>query len=253
MLPGASATLILINGRPLLLGHRGARRTAPENTLAAFDLALTHGCDGFEFDVRSTADQRAILCHDPTLAGLTVAQVEYSAILGKCPLNSSGGTTDCEIIPCLEDVIARYAGRAYLDIELKVAGLEEKVVALVRALAAHTYVVSSFAPEVLHTVYSLQPSISLGLICDRQVMLDLWPEAPCAIVIAERTLVSQPLIDAIHAGGKKVFVWTVNQKEEMLRLARAGVDAIISDDTELLGRTFPHVRTGRTGQGPSAG
>jgi len=253
MLPGASATLILINSRPLLLGHRGARRTAPENTLAAFDLALTHGCDGFEFDVRSTADQRAILCHDPTLAGLTVAEAGYSAIQEKCRLNFSGGKTGCETMPCLEDVIARYAGRAYLDIELKVAGLEEKVVALVRALAAHTYVVSSFAPEVLHTVYSLQPSISLGLICDRQAMLDLWPEAPCAIVIAERTLVSQPLIDAIHAGGKKVFVWTVNQKEEMLRLARAGVDAIISDDTELLGRTFPHVRTGRTGQGPSAG
>ena len=243
----------MINSRPLLLGHRGARRTAPENTLAAFDLALAHGCDGFEFDVRSTADQQAILCHDPALADLTVAETGYSAILEKCRSNSfAGGKTDCEIIPCLEDVIARYAGRAYFDIELKVSGLEEKVAALVRALAAHTYVVSSFAPEVLQIVHSLQPSISLGLICDQRPMLELWQEIPCTVVIPERTLVSQPLIDAIHCGGKKVFVWTVNQKEEMLCLTKAGVDAIISDDTELLGRTFPHVRPGGTDQGPSA-
>ena len=253
MPPDASATSILINSRPLLLGHRGARRTAPENTLAAFDLALTHRCDGFEFDVRSTADQRTVLCHDPTFAGLTVAEAGYSAILEKCRLNSSGGKTDCEVMPCLEDVIGRYAGRAYLDIELKVSGLEEKVVGLVRALAAHTYVVSSFAPEVLQVIHSLEPSISLGLICDRQPMLELWQEIPCAVVIPERSLVLQSLIDAIHAGGKKVFVWTVNQEEEMLRLAKAGVDAIISDDTELLGRTFAHVRLGRTGQWPSAG
>jgi len=243
----------LINSRPLLLGHRGARRTAPENTLAAFDLALAHGCNGFEFDVRSTADQRAILCHDPTLAGFTVAEAEYSAILEKCRSNFSGdGKADCEIIPCLEDVIARYAGRAYLDIELKVPGLEEKVVALVRALAADTYVVSSFAPEVLKAIHSLEPSISLGLICDRQPMLDLWQEISYAVVIPERTLVSQPLMDAIRSAGKKAFVWTVNQEEEMRRLAKAGVDAIISDDTELLGRAFSHVRQGRTDEGSPA-
>jgi hypothetical protein len=49
-----------IDRHPLLLGHRGARRAAPENTLAAFDLALQHGCDGFEFDVRRTLDGRSL-------------------------------------------------------------------------------------------------------------------------------------------------------------------------------------------------
>ena len=52
---------------PLLLGHRGAcaSKSVPENTPASFDLALTHGCDGFEFDVRLTADKQAVVCHDP--------------------------------------------------------------------------------------------------------------------------------------------------------------------------------------------
>ncbi len=59
--------------RPLLLGHRGARRAAPENTLEAFDLALAHGCDGFEFDVRMTRDGRCVICHDPRLRGREIA------------------------------------------------------------------------------------------------------------------------------------------------------------------------------------
>ena len=54
--------------RPLLLGHRGARRVAPENTFFAFDKALRAGCDGFEFDVRLSSDGRGVVCHDPISA-----------------------------------------------------------------------------------------------------------------------------------------------------------------------------------------
>ncbi len=56
----------------LLLGHRGARKYAPENTFAAFDLALTHGADGFEFDVRRTRDGANVIGHDPRLNRLIV-------------------------------------------------------------------------------------------------------------------------------------------------------------------------------------
>ena len=63
---------------PLLLGHRGARASAgiPENTLASFDLALQHGCDGFEFDVRLTACGTAVVCHDAKVGGITVARAQ---------------------------------------------------------------------------------------------------------------------------------------------------------------------------------
>jgi glycerophosphoryl diester phosphodiesterase len=98
--------------RPLLLGHRGARafKPLPENTLASFDRALADGCDGFEFDVRLTADNVAVVCHDPKtedaeIASATVAQLSN--------------------LPRLEDVLARYKNSAFLDIELKVQGLEE--------------------------------------------------------------------------------------------------------------------------------
>lgn len=227
----------MINSRPLLLGHRGARRSAPENTFTAFDLALAHGCDGFEFDVRCTSDRYAIVCHDPEVAGLPVENTLYSTILQKRAHAAAQGN-DSNILPCLEDVTSRYGGRAFLDIELKVAGLEEKVAAAIAPLAANTCVVSSFLPAALQRMHSLQPSAPLGFICDQEQMLVHWQQLPCAVVIAEHKLVTQSLVDAIHGAKKKVFVWTVNFEAEMLLFARAGIDGIISDDTELLGRVF---------------
>jgi glycerophosphoryl diester phosphodiesterase len=212
--------------RPLLLGHRGARRYAPENSLSAFHLTLEHGCDGFEFDVRLTADRRAVICHDPKLAGIDIARYTYTEINPK-----SGGP------PCLEHVLARFASRAFLDIELKVAGLEDAVFGgLQESPAGRGYVVSSFFPEVVKTL--AERGLVAGFICDTQRELARWTGLPGEYVIPHYKLVSRQLVEEIHAGGRKVFVWTVNDQRQMRRLAEWGVEAIISDDTVLLVRTL---------------
>src|SRR5262249_46597695 len=96
---------------PLLLGHRGAgvSSSVPENTIASFDHCLEQGCNGFEFDVRRTSCGCAIVTHDAKLKGLEVATTPAEQLTG---------------VVHLEDVLKRYAGRAFLDIELKVSGLE---------------------------------------------------------------------------------------------------------------------------------
>ena len=212
--------------RPLLLGHRGARRYAPENTLAAFDLTLEHGCDGFEFDVRLTADGRAIICHDPKLAGMDVARNTYTQIYPR----ASGP-------PCLEHVLARFASRAFLDIELKVADLEKAVFnCLQESPARRGYVVSSFNPDVV--IATAARRLVTGFICDTQRELARWTGLPGEYVIPHYKLVDRQLVEEIHAGGRKVLVWTVNDEPQMRRLAEWGVEGIISDDTALLARTF---------------
>ena len=212
--------------RPLLLGHRGARRYASENSFPAFDLALEHGCDGFEFDVRLTADGRGIICHDPRLAGIDVARHTYTQIYPH-----AGGP------PCLEHVLARFVSRAFLDIELKVAGLEDTVVACLQEIPAQRgYVVSSFFPDVVRAVSAR--GLIAGFICDTQRELARWTSLPGQHVIPHYKLVNRQLVDEVHAGGRKVFVWTVNDERQMRRLAEWGVDAIISDDTALLVRTL---------------
>jgi len=211
---------------PLLLGHRGARASASvrENTLASFDLALEHGCGGFEFDVRLTSCGRALICHDPKVEGITVSKATCKQLLN---------------LPCLEDVLQHYCQRAFLDIELKVPGLESKVLmALQEHVPERGCVVSSFLPEVVSDLRARSAPVPLGFICDRREHLARWRELPVDYVIPHYTLISEQLVREVHEAGKKLFAWTVNDKASMLRLAGWGVDAIVSDKTELLVQTL---------------
>ncbi|MGB2838149.1 MAG: glycerophosphodiester phosphodiesterase, partial [Candidatus Sulfotelmatobacter sp.] len=196
--------------RPLLLGHRGARaeKSVPENTLASFDLALAQGCDGFEFDVRLTADGHAVVCHDAIAHGLKIAE-------------SPAEKLD---LPQLCDVLARYHSTAFLDIELKVPGLEAIATGLLRTLpSARGFVISSFLPEVLRAIHELDATIPLGLICETQAELSLWQRLPVQYVIPHHKLVRKMLIDEIKAVGKKILVWTVNATVDMKRFSKWGV------------------------------
>jgi glycerophosphoryl diester phosphodiesterase len=206
--------------RPLLLGHRGARssRSILENTLASFALCLEHGCDGFEFDVRRSADGEAVVCHDATHEGMKIAQTTAKKLA----------------LPTLTEVLEHFSSRAFLDIELKVAGLESQTIA---ALQKHPpkkgYVVSSFLAEVLSATHALDAGIPVGSLCEKRKHLRRWRELPQTWVIPNIDLVDPALIEQLHAAGKKVMVWTVNRANEMRRLAGRGVDAIITDETEV--------------------
>jgi glycerophosphoryl diester phosphodiesterase len=210
---------------PLLLGHRGARasRYIPENTLDSFELCLQHGCDGFEFDVRLSRDGDAVVCHDPTVGRIKIAEVDATTLS----------------LPRLELVLEQFAHRAFLDIELKVTGLERQTLA---ALAKHPpqkgYVVSSFLPESLTAIRHLDSSIPLGQLCDTRAQLRAWRDIPSEWVIPRCDLASQELLQQIHAGGRQAMVWTVNRAANMVEFANWDVDAIISDQTELLVRSL---------------
>jgi glycerophosphoryl diester phosphodiesterase len=210
---------------PLLLGHRGARasRQIPENTLASFELCLQQGCDGFEFDVRLSADGQAVICHDATIGGMEIENTSSKRL----PL------------PTLEDVLRQFAHRAFLDIELKVAGLEPQTLAELRQRPPQKgYVVSSFLPEVLTAIHDLDPAIPPGFLCETRDQLRGWREMPAEWVIPQFGLADGELVKLVHAVGKRIMVWTVNRVERMREFADWGVDAIIADETELLVRSL---------------
>jgi glycerophosphoryl diester phosphodiesterase len=211
--------------RPLLLGHRGARalKSILENTPASFDQALADGCDGFEFDVRLTADEEAVVCHDPKVLGFEISRTPAKLV---------------PQLPRLRDVLQRYRD-SFLDIELKVKGTERIMLDLfLRHKPRHAFVVSSFIPGVLKAVRAEDKTIPLGLICESKAQLKFWTDLSIEYVIANQELVETELVRKVKGAGKKVIVWTVNAPEEMKRFAEAGVDGIISDDTSLLCQTL---------------
>jgi len=211
--------------RPLLLGHRGARAVTsiPENTIASFDRALADGCDGFEFDVRLTADDEALICHDPKTAGTEISRAT---------------TKQLSQLPRLRDILQRYRD-SFLDIELKVKGLERITMDLFfRHKPRRGFVVSSFVPGVLKSLHTEDATIPLGVICEFKNQLRLWNELPVQYVIVYQALADAELVRKVKGAGKKIMVWTVNDAADMRRFAEYGVDGIISDDTSLLCQTL---------------
>lgn len=212
--------------RPLLLGHRGSRcsRSVPENTFAAFDLALEHGCDGFEFDVRLTCDGFGVVSHGPKFGGIAISGQAVSRLRG---------------LPRLEAVLERYSTCAFLDIELKESGIEPQ---LLQLLARHPpkkgFVISSFLPGVLLKFRRLDPCVPLALICGNRLQLRGWRELPIETVIAHQSLATRRFLSAVHDAGKTFWVWTVNRSSAMIRLTDWRVDGLISDSTDVLAQTL---------------
>lgn len=215
---------------PLLLGHRGARanKSIPENTLASFDQAIADGCDGFEFDVRMTADREAVVCHDAktkTKTGL----VEIAAAKGSVLVD----------LPRLDQVLKRYSRSVFLDIELKVTGLEKQVCELLRRYRPRRgFVVSSFLPNALCDLRSQDQQLPLGVICETRAQLERWRELPVDYVIVRYSLATSRLIRELQHAKKRIFIWTVNNEAVARKFQKLGVEGIISDDTPMLARAF---------------
>ena len=225
--------------RPLLLGHRGAPRIARENTLESFALAMAQGCDGFEFDVRLARDATAVICHDARLARRSVRRSTYAQLCERLGRRRPADIPPADLLPSLDDVLSRFANRAWLDVEIKVKGLEQLVLDAIRRHGLkRNFCVSSFLPRVLEELRARDPKVPLGFLTDKRWRLPRWDRYDVQVVIPHYRLVSRALVEEVHAADKMIMTWTVNSARQMLRLAEMGVDGIVSDDTELLVKTL---------------
>lgn len=212
--------------KPLRIAHRGMPRLARENTISSFRLALDAGADGIELDVHSTADGVIVVHHDPTLpAGPAICDLSYQALREAAP-----------DAPTLREVCDFVGGRAELFVEIKGAGIEQVVAALLTqyhgACAIH-----SFDRDAIRRLHDSGTALRLGVlyegtedglsIMDRCGATDLWPHFP---------LVSQGLVANVHARGGRLIPWTVNAAATAVHLEELGVDGICTDDVRMLER-----------------
>ncbi len=214
--------------RPLLLGHRGARavRSIRENSIASLDRALADGCDGFEFDVRLTAEGEAVLWHDPETEGVMICEATGNQL---------------SHLARLSDVLTRFQDSAFLDIELKVPGLEKITLDLLERFPPQCgFVISSFDPELLTHLRTENSSVPLGLICETTAELSHWRHVPIDYLILHHGLIERfpAILSEVEDAQKKSMVWTVNAAAEMKRFADLGIGGIVSDDTALLCKTL---------------
>lgn len=240
---GANSTAWARSGaRPFVLGHRGARRRAAENTMLAFELAMEEGADGVELDVRLNRDGDVVVIHDASLARVTegrdTRRVEDVGTHDLRSVDVGGG----ESVPLLEDVMAwsrRRGARVNVELKRDVARRAWFVWKVLRLIAAEPgadqrLIVSSFDPLLVFCAARFVPWVPAGWLVEPEKPL---PGRSVGVrLVGARALhphfsaVTRDSIAPWKEAGLPVNVWTVNDVTEARRLDALGVDALISDE-----------------------
>lgn len=236
--------------RPIVFAHRGASAHAPENTLAAFELALRQGADAVELDAKLTADGQVVVIHDQTVDRTTDGSGKVRELtLAEIRKLDAGSHFDVafrgEPVPTLEEVLKAIGQLTYVNIELTnyasmTDKLPEKTAALVKRLKLTRRVMfSSFNPIALRKVQHLLPDTPIGLLAmpgGRGWLARGWLGR---LLVHYQTLnpekgdVTERLVEQMQRMGRGVLAYTVNEEADMRRLVEIGVDGIFTDDAPL--------------------
>jgi glycerophosphoryl diester phosphodiesterase len=246
---------------PTNFAHRGASAQSPENTIEAFRLAVEAGAGGLELDVHMTLDGEIVVIHDRTVDRTTegsgvVAEMgldELRLLDAGYRFNPEGGHPyrgQGVKIPTLAEVYERFPTACVnIDIKESQPGVEETVMGVIRDASAEgrSLVVSDD-----HTVVRRFRSVSGGRISTGASRLEIGAFYLLSTLRLERlygpafdalqvpvehagfTLVTPRTLEAAHARGARVDVWTINEPGEMRRLLGLGVDVIMTDRPQTL-------------------
>lgn len=248
-----------MTGSPLIVGHRGASARAPENTLAAFQLAIDVGADGIEFDVQLAKDGVPVVIHDHTLertglrpdaiADLTSSELSEMSVgswfNAKFPHLANHGF-ESETVPTLAQVLELLTGfDGLIFVELKCGGRDfAPLVAAVCDIIRHSpllprMIVKSFdlaaIPEVrqrlpeVQTAALFEPKV-IDFLRGRKRILAAARDFGATQLSLHYSLVTRKLVSMAAEAEMPVAIWTVDEIKWIERSRDLGVRAIITND-----------------------
>jgi glycerophosphoryl diester phosphodiesterase len=220
----------------LVIAHRGASSYAPENTMAAFDLALQLGVSHLELDVHTTGDGHVVVVHDETLERTTNGSGPVgSSTLAALTALDAGSWFDPRFadarIPTLGDVLDRYRARAHLHVELKghAADLTQRAVDLVRRHGMVGQVtITSFQRTRLEETRACAPELPTGWLVSQvtDTVIAQGRATGLTQLCPRADTVTPDLVGRLHAEGFVVRAWGVATEELMRRVVTAGADGM---------------------------
>jgi glycerophosphoryl diester phosphodiesterase len=224
-------------GRPRVWAHRGDSAHAPENTMLAFDKARAAGADGIELDVRFDGEHNVVVYHDSLLERLTgqPGRMEQLSAAERARLRVGG-----EPVPLLAEALATFDVEFDVEIKsVKVGRMASLVAATARVIRdsgrADQVLVSSFDPIALYQLHRHLPEVAIAYLCHDEQPLPLrrgwvgrWIGS--SLVHPQNTLCTEARVRAWHTAGLPINAWTVDDRAELERLARLGIDGVFAND-----------------------
>lgn len=219
-----------------MIAHRGASGYEVENSLAAFRTAAALGADAVELDIHETADGALVVHHSNMVAGRHISHCALGELRGHLLANG-------EPIPMLEEALSVILPRLMAFIETKTISPQndERLCDIIDnspappRVALHAFdhrIIQRFAARRPHThrgiisaSYPVNPVRCMGD-ADAQILWEEWP------------FVDEALVRSVHAAGMAIYAWTVNDREQMDRLLRLGVDGLVSDMPDVARRAI---------------
>ena len=249
--------------KPLIIGHRGASAHAPENTLAAFQMAIDAGVDGVEFDVQLAKDGVPVVIHDATLkrtggqkdavADLTskeLAKIDVGSWFNKKYPKRANADFAKETIPTLAQALRlskRSNGLIYIELKATdndYRDLAKRVCDVIRdSTMLPRIIVKSFKlsaiPEIRHYLPEVQtaalfaPQI-LDYLRRRKYIIALAREFGAHQISLHHSLVTKNLTALATQAAMPVTIWTADNPKWVKRCQKLGIRALITNDPERL-------------------
>jgi glycerophosphoryl diester phosphodiesterase len=250
--------------KPIIIAHRGASAYAPENTISAFEKAIEMGAVIIETDVHQTKDSVVVIMHDLSVDRTTyrkglikdMSSKDFKELIIKTSQPTKRSRGKYQVVeqlyrpPTLEEAIIAINGRCQLLIELKKGNsyypnIEKHIVDLIVKYNAQSWVhtIHSFDKDALVNVAKRDSSINLQKLIvfnlplvsfnfDKHFNKDDFKNWEGVNVYYK--FCSKRVIKKIHKLGKTVYVWTVNKPRKARKLAKRGVDGIITNKPDIL-------------------
>lgn len=237
-----------LDEEPVLnIAHRGASGRAPENTFAAYDLALELGADYIEQDVRITRDDVLIVYHGENLDRSVRGPASCTGPVAEKTLEQlkTCGVGRSAEIPTLEEVFRRYREKANFYIDIKGTGaprIEEELLRLMGEYGLREpsdgrwrVIVVSFDESSLRTLHDLEPTLPLtraypGSATSESIRATLDGTREYAVGVNPwKDAVDEALVEAAHEHCLQIYPYTANTKPVLERLVSLGVDGIFAD------------------------
>ncbi len=220
---------------PLVIAHRGDSSNALENSLESMRRALSLPVDMIELDVRKSRDNGLYIMHDKLTGRTAVKNIDIerasSEKIAKVKLKNG------EFIPALADVLRLVAGKCGLNLEIKSSGAGTLTAQYLLASGYKGHILaSSFQEDEITAARQAMPLLPASLIFDVFTVnaIPSYVARGYTVISLRKTTVNEKLVTACHEQGLPLYVWTVDEEDEMRKFISWGVDGIYSNKPGVL-------------------